>query len=47
MSSETEQPRSASPVVISLPPEDIPGASLGEPFEAHAIPALKWWLLSV
>jgi len=30
---------------ITLEPSDIPGAVLEEPFEAHAMPALRWWLL--
>jgi len=30
---------------ITLEPSDIPGAVLEEPFEAHAMPALTWWLL--
>ena len=31
--------------VVKLTAADIPGASLSEPFEVHAIPALRWWLL--
>ena len=31
--------------VVKLTAVDIPGAGLSEPFEAHAIPALRWWLL--
>ena len=31
--------------MITLEPSDIPGAVLEEPFEAHAMPALRWWLL--
>ena len=31
--------------VVKLTAPDIPGAGLSEPFEAHAIPALRWWLL--
>ena len=31
--------------VVKLTAADIHGASLSEPFEAHAIPALRWWLL--
>ena len=36
----------AQPAVedIELTPSDIPGASLSEPFEAHTLPALRWWL---
>ena len=30
---------------VMLTPADIPGAELGEPYEAHAFPALKCWLL--
>ena len=30
---------------ITLEPSDIPGAALEEPFEVHAMPALRWWLL--
>ena len=29
---------------VLLTPSDIPGADLKEPFQAHTIPALKWWL---
>jgi len=32
-------------IVVELNEDDIPGASLSEPFESHTIPALKWWLL--
>ena len=32
-------------VTITLEPSDIPGAALEEPFEAHTMPALRWWLL--
>lgn len=32
-------------VEVSLKPADIPGADLKEPFETHAMPALRWWLL--
>ena len=31
--------------VVKLTAADIPGAGLSEPFETHAIPALRWWLL--
>ena len=31
--------------VVKLTAVDIPGAGLSDPFEAHAIPALRWWLL--
>jgi len=30
---------------ITLEPSDIPGAVLEESFEAHAMPALRLWLL--
>ena len=30
---------------VMLTPADIPGAELSEPYEAHAFPALKCWLL--
>ena len=30
---------------VTLDPSDIPGAVLKEPYEAHAMPALRWWLL--
>ena len=30
---------------LSLTAKDIPGAELGEPFEQHQVPKLKWWLL--
>ena len=29
---------------VVLNPIDIRGADLKEPFQAHTIPALKWWL---
>ena len=31
--------------VVELTEADIPGATLNEPLERHAIPELKWWLL--
>ena len=31
--------------VVKLTAADIPGVGLSEPFEAHAIPALRWRLL--
>ena len=34
---------STRPEVV-LTPSDIPGADLKEPFQAHTIPALRWWL---
>ena len=30
---------------VELTEDDTPGASLSEPLEAHAVPALRWWLL--
>ena len=33
------------PISVTLTPADIPGALLNEPLEAHAVSALKWWLL--
>lgn len=30
---------------VELDEKDIPGAALSEPFECHAVPALRWWLL--
>jgi len=30
---------------IVLKEKDIPGAMLAEPFNKHAIPELRWWLL--
>ncbi len=30
---------------VELSAADIPGADLGEPFEHHGVPALKWWLI--
>ena len=30
---------------VTLGPADIPGADLEQPFEMHAMPALRWWLL--
>ena len=32
-------------VEVTLELADIPGADLKEPFEMHAMPALRWWLL--
>ena len=32
------------PEVVELSESDIPGASLAEPLESHALPALRWWL---
>ena len=31
--------------VVKLTAANIPGASVSEPFKAHATPALRWWLL--
>ena len=33
------------PISVTLMTADIPGALLNEPLEAHAVSALKWWLL--
>ncbi len=33
-----------SPPVV-LMEDDIPGASLKEPFESHTMEELRWWLL--
>ncbi len=33
------------PTPLSLTEEDIPGASLTEPFEGHSTTELRWWLL--
>ena len=30
---------------VQLPENDIPGASLKEPFESHTVSELRWWLL--
>ena len=30
---------------VKLTPADIPGVDLSKPFEAHTMPALRWWLL--
>ena len=30
---------------IELKATDIPGAHLDEPFEAHNVAAIRWWLL--
>ena len=43
-SSVAEKPSSSS-AAVHLTEEDIPGAKLQEPLEAHAIPALQWWFL--
>lgn len=32
-------------MAVTLEPSDVPGALLEEPYEAHAMPALRWWLL--
>ena len=40
-----EDPGSSCVHSVMLTPADIPGAELNEPYEAHAIPALKCWLL--
>ena len=34
-----------STVEVLLEPAEILGADLKEPFEQHAMPALRWWLL--
>ena len=44
-SSLVAQKPSSSSVIVQLTEDDIPGAKLQEPLEAHAIPALQWWLL--
>ena len=36
---------SSSEITIQRIDKDIPGAKLQEPLEAHAIPALQWWIL--
>ena len=42
---EVSTTTSSSTVSVSLSAADIPGAYLSEPYETHAIPALRWWLL--
>ena len=37
---------SSSCSASTLTSADIPGANLKELFETHAVPALRWWLLS-
>ena len=32
-------------VTLTLTEDDIPGASLREPFESHTVAELRWWLL--
>lgn len=32
-------------VTLTLTEDDIPGASLREPFERHTVAELRWWLL--
>ena len=32
-------------VALVLTEDDIPGASLTEPFESHTVAELRWWLL--
>ena len=42
MAAEAEDSR---PVSVVLTADGIPGAELSIPYEAHGVPALKWWLL--
>ena len=35
----------ASQSSVELSDTDIPGAHLDEPFEAHNVATLRWWLL--
>ena len=35
----------SSPISVTLMPANIPGVLLNELLEAHAVSALKWWLL--
>ena len=35
----------SSSIDVQLTENDIPGASLKEPFESHAVSELHWWLL--
>ena len=30
--------------IVELTEQDIPGASLKEPFDSHNVTALRWWL---
>ena len=32
------------PEAVELSESDIPGTSLAQPLESHALPALWWWL---
>ena len=32
-------------VTLTLTEDDIPGASLREPFESHTVAELRWWLV--
>ena len=32
-------------ITLTLTEDDIPGASLREPFESHTVAELRWWLL--
>ena len=46
MSTTAAAVTSSSCSALTLTSADIPGANLKEPFETHAVPALRWWLLS-
>ena len=48
MSTGDQKPTCSSyscPISVTLTAADIAGATLSEPLESHAVPALKWWLL--
>ena len=45
MSIDTGDSRPCSQSTVELNDTDIPGAHLDEPFEAHNVAALHWWLL--
>jgi hypothetical protein len=47
VSTEEQEPTCSSscPFSVVLTARDIPGATLDEPLESHALPALRWWLL--
>ena len=40
-----EDVQGTSNIDIQLTENDIPGASLKEPFESHTVSELRWWLL--
>ena len=45
MANSGDSSSTATPEPVVLTAVDIPGAELSVPYEAHPVPALKWWLL--